>query len=94
MAVISPRAEVINPAGLADDVRVGPFTHIGPEVTVGAGTVVRNNVTLTGRTRIGANCELFPGCVVGCSPAGAAGGGGCVIGDGNTIREPVTVAAG
>jgi len=94
MAVISPKADVISPAGLADDVRVGPFTHVGPDVTVEAGTVVHNNVTLTGRTRIGSGCELFPGCVVGCAPAGAAPGGRCVIGDGNTVREHVIVEAG
>ncbi len=93
MAVISPKAEVLNPGGLAPDVQVGPFTYLGPDVTIGEGTVVHNNVTVTGRTRIGPGCELFPGCVVGCDPAGG-GGGACVIGDGNTVREHAIIEAG
>ncbi len=88
----------MNPAGLADDVRVGPFSFIGPEVTVGAGTIVANNVTLTGRTRVGAGCQLFPGCIVGCQPEGLEGGeapaGCCTIADLNILREHVIIEAG
>ncbi len=94
MSLISPKAEVANPAALASDVRVGAFTLIGPDVTVGAGTVIHNNVTLTGVTRVGADCEIFPGAVVGCAAAHTAGGGRCVIGDENTIREHVIIEAG
>jgi len=87
MADISPKAVVLNPAGLADDVRVGAFSFIGPGVTVGAGTVIHNSVTVVGATAIGAGCELFPGCVAGhvFVVAGAGGEGGTVLGDDNLL---------
>lgn len=72
MALISPKAEVANPAGLAKDVQVGPFTYIGPDVTVAAGTIIAGNVTLMGKTSVGARCRLYPGCVVGCPPPSAS----------------------
>lgn len=96
MALISPKAEVANPAGLAKDVQVGPFTYIGPDVTVAAGTIIAGNVTLMGKTSVGARCRLYPGCVVGCPPPSASedAAGACTIGDGNVIREHVIVESG
>lgn len=98
MANISPKAIVLNPAGLAGDVQVGPFTFIGPEVSVGPGTTVGNSVTITGRTRIGARCDFLPGCIIGCPPNKGndadAPAGPCAIGDGNVIREHVIIEAG
>lgn len=98
MAEISPKAIVLNPAGLAEDVRVGPFSFIGAEVTVGPGTIIANNVTIAARTRIGAGCELFPGCIVGCAPEDArradVPAGSCSIADGNVLREHVIIEAG
>lgn len=93
--MISPKAIVINPGGLAEDVEVGPFSFIGPDVTVEAGTVIANNVTVTGRTRIGRACRFFPGCIVGCSPTDADETvGACTIGSDNTIREHVIIESG
>ena len=102
MPEISPKAIVTNPAGLAADVRVGPFSYLGPEVTVGAGTIIANHVTILGRTRIGNACRLFPGCVVGCPPVDPCGDGSgrapesgtCAVGDHVAIREHVSVEAG
>ena len=97
MPEISPKAIVSNPAGLAEDVRVGPFCLIGPDVSVGPGTVIANNVTITGRTSIGAGCRLFPGCIVGCPPDGstdADSAGACTIADANVLREYVVLEAG
>jgi len=98
MAEISSKAVVLNPAGLADDVRVGPFSFLGPEVTAGPGTVIANNVTITGRTTIDSQCTFFPGCIIGSAAAGHDGpgrtAGACSIGKGNVIREHVIVEAG
>ncbi len=42
-----------------------PFTtYLGPEVRVGAGTVLRPNTTLSGRTVIGRDCLIGPNAVV------------------------------
>ncbi|OPX25282.1 MAG: hypothetical protein B1H04_00150 [Planctomycetales bacterium 4484_123] len=95
MPEISKKAAVAKPSALAEDVRVGPFSVIGPEVTIGPGCVVHNNVTILGATRIGANCELFPGCVVGIAPdGGMSETGRCVVDSGNVLREHVIIEAG
>jgi UDP-N-acetylglucosamine acyltransferase len=98
LADIHPKAVVENAEALGDDVRVGPFSYVGPEVTVGPGTRIGSGVTVLGRTAVGARCRLLTGSVIGCRPAGAAGDddetGRCVIGDGNVIREHVTVELG
>jgi len=94
MAQVSPHA-IVEPAGqLAEGVRVGAFTYIGPEVRVGPGCVIGNNVTLTGRTTLGANTRVHPLAVVGAAPPGATSPGACIIGRDNAIREQVTIYAG
>lgn len=96
MPEISANAVVANPSGLAEDVKVGPFSFLGPEVSVSAGTAIANNVTILGRTSIGPGCKLFPGCVVGSPPEGlpAERAGTCLIDAGNVIREHVIIEAG
>jgi len=92
MPDISPKAVVTRPEALADDVRVGAFSYVGPDVTIAAGTVLANNVTVVGRTSVGAGCAVHPGAVVGTETGGAAGT--CTLGDGNVIREHVIIAGG
>jgi UDP-N-acetylglucosamine acyltransferase len=97
MPDISPQAIVDPSAELAEDVRVGPFSYVGPEVSLGPGCVVENNATLTGRTTLGRNNRVFPLAVIGADPGGAGRQGPasrCVIGDDNCFREHVTVVAG
>ena len=96
MPDISPRAIVEASAGLAEDVQVGPFCHVGPEVKIGPGTVLHAQVTVTGRTTIGARCQIFPGCVVGAAPPGVGcdDAAACTIADDNVLREHVVVEAG
>lgn len=67
---------------------------IGPEVTVGAGSVLESNVTLTGKLTLGRDNHIHPGAVIGGPPQDLSFGGGqtqVIIGDGNTIREGVTI---
>jgi UDP-N-acetylglucosamine acyltransferase len=87
-AVVDPAAE------LAEDVRVGPFSYIGPEVRVESGCIIENNVTLTGRTTLGKGTHVFPLASVGTPPPGVRTGGECILGRGNAIREQVTIHAG
>jgi len=92
-AIIDPKAE------LADDVRVGPFAYVGPNVRAEAGCTIGNNATVTGRTTLGANTRVFPLALVG-APADAdraprpVEDGECIIGRDNVIREHVTIRAG
>jgi len=87
-AFIDPRAEI------AEDVQIGPFCVIGPDVRIGRGTRLENNVTLTGRVTLGADNHIYPGTVIGAEPQDISYGGSdtqVIIGDGNVIRECVTV---
>jgi len=90
-AWVDPRAE------LDHEVEIGPFCTIGPGVKIGRGTRLLNSVTLMGRVTIGRDNQLYPNVVVGAEPQDIAyqGGDTCVeIGDGNTLREGVTVNRG
>ena len=90
-AVIAPGAVV------PDSCTVGPFCTIGPEVVLGEECVLISHVVLDGRTRIGARNTLHPFSAVGITPQDLKYGGEPTeteIGDGNTIRECVTISRG
>ena len=91
LAVVSPKAE------LADDVEIGPFCYVGPEVRIGGGTVLYPGVVLMGRMRIGERNVIYPHVCVGASPQDITYRGepaGVVIGDDNVLRESVTINRG
>src|SRR4051794_22488511 len=91
LAVVDPRAE------LADDVEVGPFCTIGPDVRLGSGCRLDCHVVLTGHTSIGSNNRFHPNCVIGGEPQDYSYTGSAtrvVIGDNNIFREGVTVSRG
>ncbi len=94
MPTVSPHAVVECPANLADDVVVGPFAHVGPDVHVGAGTRVESNVTLAGDVRIGAGCHIYPFAVIGHTGADGRPGGQVRIGDRCNIREHAVIRGG
>lgn len=96
-AFLSPHAAVDPRAELADDVFVGPFCTIGPQARIGAGTRLENSVTLLGRVTLGRDNVVYPGAVIGGEPQDLSYRGGdtqVVVGDGNVIREGVTVNRG
>jgi UDP-N-acetylglucosamine acyltransferase len=95
--VIHATAVVDASARLASDVRVGPFTVIGPEVEVGPGTWIGPHVVINGPTRIGRDCRIFQFASVGEAPQDLKYAGEPTrleIGDRNTIRECCTVHRG
>jgi UDP-N-acetylglucosamine acyltransferase len=90
-AIVDPKAE------LADDVEIGHYCVIGPKVTIGRGTRLQNNVTITGRTTIGRFNHIFPYAVIGQEPQDLTYRGSdtrVIIGDFNVLRESVTVNRG
>ena len=90
-AIIDPRAEI------DEDVTIGPYCVIGPSVRIGAGTVLHNQVTISGMTTIGFDNEIFPYCVIGSVPQDLKYDGEqtrVIIGDRNQIREHVTIHRG
>ena len=83
-AIVDARAE------LADDVQIGPFSVIGPEVVIGSGTSIQSHVMVTGRTRIGPNNRIYSFSTLGEVPQDKKYAGEpteLLIGEGNTIRE-------
>ncbi len=97
MARIHPRAYVDPAAELAEDVEVGPFSYVGPEVRIGAGSRLMNNVSIHGPTTIGEGNTFFPFSSIGAKPQDLSYRGEASrteIGDRNTFREGVTVHRG
>jgi UDP-N-acetylglucosamine acyltransferase len=87
-AVIHPHAE------LHPTVRVDPYAIIGENVKIGAGTRIGSHVVLEGPTEIGVDNHIFPGAAIGLEPQDLKYKGGfswVKIGDGNRIREYVTI---
>lgn len=97
MPEIHPLAVVHEHACLADDVFVGPFCTVGPEVTIGCGSRLISHVAIDGRTVIGEQNTFYPGSVIGFPPQDLKYKGEptrLTVGNGNTIREGVTLNTG
>lgn len=68
MPNIDPTARVANPAGLADDVEIGPYCILGPDVVLKAGVKLASHVNVQGATTIGARTTVFPFASLGTPP--------------------------
>ncbi len=97
MSRVHPQAEVDPGARLGEDVEVGAFSVIGPDVEIDEGTWIGPHAVLRGPTRIGRNNRIYQFAAVGEAPQHKGYKGEpteLVIGDGNTIREFVTLHRG
>jgi UDP-N-acetylglucosamine acyltransferase len=94
---LHPSAIVEAGAQLGAGVVVGPFCHIGADVSIGPGAVLRSHVVVSGRTTIGARTQIFPFVSIGTPSQDLKAGladGVVSIGDDCILREGVTVNAG
>ena len=94
---ISPMSQVDPNSRVAAGVVIGPFCVVGPDVSIGKGTVLHSHVVLTGRTTIGSDNQFWPNCVIGGDPQDVSwehSDTEVVIGDHNIFREGVTVNRG
>lgn len=97
MPEIHPTATVHKKAQLADDVLIGPYTVVDELVRIGPGTVVDSHAVITGHTELGANNHIYPYAAIGTHPQDHTYRGEptrLLIGDGNQIREFVTINTG
>lgn len=95
--MIHPSAIIDPTAHLAKDVSVGPYSIIGPHVSVDAGTVVGPHVVIKSHTKLGKNNKIFQFASIGEDPQDISYHGEetyLEIGDGNVIREGVTINRG
>lgn len=90
-AIVDPEAEI------ADDVAIGPYCIVGPDVVLGKGVRLRAHVVVEGRTRIGDGTEIYPFASIGLPPQDLKYKGEpsvLQIGARNVIREYVTMNPG
>jgi UDP-N-acetylglucosamine acyltransferase len=95
--MISTLAHIHPNAQIGANVTIDPFAVIHDDVIIGDGTHVMSHVTIFPCSRIGKNCKLFPGSVIGAVPQDLKYKGEYTlaeIGDNTTIRECVTVHRG
>ena len=52
-AIIDTKAKIF------ENVQIGPYAVIGPNVEVGEGTIIKSHVNLTGNTKIGKNNIIY-----------------------------------
>ena len=103
-AWVGPLAVVGAGSIIGSGCRIGSGACIGSDCRVGDGTLVEPRAVLLDRTRVGRNCILHSGCVLGCdgfgflpSPEGPVKIpqiGGVVIGDDVEIGACTTVDRG
>jgi UDP-N-acetylglucosamine acyltransferase len=90
-AIVDPKAE------LHDTVSVGPYAVIGPHVRIGARCTIGAHCVVDGHTTIGNENRIFQFASIGGPPQDMKYGGEATrleIGNGNTIREFVTINTG
>ncbi|MCE9602436.1 MAG: acyl-ACP--UDP-N-acetylglucosamine O-acyltransferase [Gemmatimonadetes bacterium] len=94
---IHPTAIVHPDARLADDVEVGPWAYIGPNCSVGAGSVIHMRATLEEHVHLAARVNVGVGSVLGGLPQDLKFKGEVTtveVGEGTTIREYATINRG
>lgn len=90
-AVIAPGAKVDPTAD------IGPYCVVGPHAVIGPETHLTSHVVVEGHTTLGARNKVFPFASLGHAPQDLKFKGETTtleIGDGNTIREYVTMNPG
>ena len=90
------RTALVDPeAKIGRDVQIGPFCIVESGATIGDGTILEARVTIKRGSVIGKNNHIFEGTVIGgfpqCIGLSEEDCGGVIIGDGNSIRENVTI---
>jgi UDP-N-acetylglucosamine acyltransferase len=91
---IDSTATVHHTATLGHNVQVGANTIVGEHVHIGDNTTVEANCFIEKWTKIGEDCHIHFGCVIGSAAQDAKYKGEkswVVIGDRNEIREYVTI---
>ena len=84
-------------ARIGANVSIGPYSIIGEHVEIGDNTTIGPHVVISGHTRIGADNRIFQFSSIGEVPQDKKYAGEPTrlsIGDGNTIREYVTINTG
>lgn len=98
MSRIHPSSIIGAGAQIDDQVEIGPFSVVEPGAVIGQGTRLQGHNLITSAARIGQNNRIGWGTVIGAEPQDLAfdptAQSYACIGDGNTLREYVTIHRG
>ena len=95
--MIHKTAIVDNKAKIFNDVKIGPYCVIGPEVEIGSNTVLHSHVNIVGNTKIGSNNHIYPFSSIGTPPQDLKYKGEknyLIVGNNNKFREYVNINPG
>ena len=84
-------------AKISDNVKIGPYCFIGPDVEIGANSVLYSHVNIVGNTKIGKNNQIYPFSSIGTPPQDLKYKGeknSLIIGNNNKFREYVNINPG
>ena len=90
-AIVDPKAKI------SANVNIGPYSIIGPDVEIGEDTDINSHVSIAGYTKIGKKNKIYPFASIGNNPQDLKYKGeksSLEIGNGNTIREYVSINPG
>ncbi|NDV69763.1 acyl-ACP--UDP-N-acetylglucosamine O-acyltransferase [Dysgonomonas sp. 25] len=97
MSNISNQAFVHPDAKLGKDLTIEAFAYIDANVEIGDGSVIMSGANVRSGSRIGKNCRISPGAVIGDIPQDLKFKGEdtlAIIGDNTVIKECATVNRG
>jgi UDP-N-acetylglucosamine acyltransferase len=97
MVAIDPTARIETGAVIGQDVSIGPYCVIGPNVVIEDKCRLLAHVHVTGHTTIGSGTAIYPFASLGTPPQSVRYGGGptrLTIGANCDIREGVTMNIG
>ena len=95
--MIHKTAIIDSKAKISSDVIIGPYSVIGPDVEIDENVIIQSHVNITGFTKIGKKNIFYPMSSIGSNPQDLKYKGektSLTIGEGNTIREHVTINTG
>jgi UDP-N-acetylglucosamine acyltransferase len=94
---IHPTAIIAQGASIPDSCTIGPFCTVGPDVVLGERCHLVSHVVLDGHLTLGDDNQIFPFACLGIAPQDLKyknESTRLTIGNGNTIRESVTISRG
>ena len=95
--MIHKSSVVDSKAKIPNNVKIGPFCYVGPNVVLNENTELVSNVHIEGYTNIGKGTKIFPFASIGTQPQDLKFKGeinSLEIGENNLIREYVTINPG
>ena len=95
--MIHRTAIVDTKAKISENVEIGPYCIVGPEVEIGKNSVLHSHVNIVGNTKIGESNIIYPFSSIGTPPQDLKYKGeknSLIIGNNNKFREYVNINPG